>query len=116
MPSKPMSLMYVTFDSEADALRVARAVIQARLAACANLRAAGLSLYEWEGEIQESREWVLLLKTVSSRVDALQAAVLDLHPYTTPCVIHWQMDGGHPDFVDWVRMMSTPEEDSATTV
>lgn len=108
MPSKTMSLMYVTFASEADALKVARLVIQERLAACANLRADGISLYEWEGEIQESREWVLLLKTASARAEALQNRVVELHSYTTPCVIHWEIDGGHPAFIEWVETMSTP--------
>lgn len=108
MSRSACSILYVTFDSKDEAMDLARTVIQERLAACANLRGEGVSLYEWEGEMLETDEWVLLLKTSRDRLPALQARVIDLHEYTTPCVIAWDIQDGHPAFLEWVVEMSKP--------
>lgn len=100
-------LVYVTFSTQEDALRIGRIVVSERLAACANLRGSGTSIYEWEGDVEVAEEWVLLLKTSRRRMDALQARVVELHPYTTPCVISWNIDGGHGPFLDWVDEMTS---------
>lgn len=100
-------LVYVTFSTKEDALRIGRTVVEERLAACANLRGSGTSIYEWENTVEVAEEWILLLKTSTRRLDALQARIVELHPYTTPCVLAWGIDQGHAPFLAWIDDMTT---------
>lgn len=108
MPHAQPVMMYVTFPSEAQALEVARQVVKERLAACANLRGEGTSVYAWGGEIAETQEWGLLLKSNEDRVDGLRARVVALHPYDTPCVLAWRVDYAHRGFAEWLTAMTRP--------
>lgn len=99
-------MVYVTFDSRAAALHVARTVVEERLAACANLRGAGDAVYVWDGAVQEAQEWVVLFKTRTTRFDALKARIVALHSYEVPCIVAWNILEGHPAFLDWIDEMT----------
>jgi periplasmic divalent cation tolerance protein len=68
----------------ASAGRLARALLEARLIACANLVPGVTSIYRWKGSVQEDAEVLIMLKTTRARIAALEAAVLGLHPYECP--------------------------------
>jgi periplasmic divalent cation tolerance protein len=95
-------VVYVTASDPAEARRIARVVVEERLAACANILAPMTSIYWWEGAVQESSEAVLILKTTSDRVAALTARVKELHSYDVPCIEAWPVAAGLPAFLDWV--------------
>jgi len=80
-----------------------RALVEARLAACANVLPSVTSLYWWDGALQEDAEEALVLKTKAELVEALTRRVRELHPYTVPCVVVWPIRGGNPDFLAWVE-------------
>jgi periplasmic divalent cation tolerance protein len=98
-----ITLIYVTAPSREEALRIGRAVVEERLAACANVVGGVTSLYWWSGAVQEDAEAILVLKTQASLVDALTGRIGELHSYQCPCVVALPIGGGNPDFLAWVE-------------
>jgi periplasmic divalent cation tolerance protein len=94
--------VYATAADAAEAERIARAVVEARLAACANIIDGMRSLYWWEGKVQDAREAVLILKTTRDRLEPLIARVKELHSYDCPCIEALPVTAGYPPFLDWV--------------
>ncbi len=100
--AEPNTLIYVTASSRDEALRIGRAAVEARLAACANVLGDISSLYWWEGAVQEDAEVALILKTREELVPALTEKVLELHSYSCPCVVSLPIGAGNPDFLKWI--------------
>ncbi|MEE8284469.1 MAG: divalent-cation tolerance protein CutA [Alphaproteobacteria bacterium] len=94
--------VYITAASREEALTIGRAVVEARLAACANVLPGVTSIYWWEGSRQEDSEVVLILKTRQDLVDQVVAKVKELHSYECPCVVALPIIGGNKDFLDWI--------------
>jgi periplasmic divalent cation tolerance protein len=98
----PIMFVYATAGDAAEALRIGRAVVEERLAACANVLDGMRSIYWWEGRVQGSSEAVLILKTTDDRLAALIARVRELHSYDCPCIEALPVVGGNQAFLDWV--------------
>ncbi len=99
----PMSdiVVLVTASSQEGA-RLARVLVEERLAACVNLVPSIASTYWWEGKIEEATEYLLIVKTRQDRLDRLIARVRELHSYTVPEVIALPIIGGNPDYLQWM--------------
>ena len=97
-----VSLCYVTAGNRDAAVRIGRAVVEERLAACANVFDGMTSVFLWQGAIEEASEAVLILKTRSELVDRLVERVKALHDYDCPCVVALPVDGGNQAFLDWI--------------
>lgn len=95
-------LVYVTTADAEEARNIARAVVEGRLAACANILPGMVPVFRWEGEISEGSECVLILKTVSERLEALVAAIEARHSYDCPCIVALPVAGGSKAFLDWI--------------
>jgi periplasmic divalent cation tolerance protein len=80
-----------------------RALVEERLVACANLVEGATSVYRWEGAIEEAGECLAILKTTESRLSALEARVIALHPYDVPELVILAVSGGSGPYLDWVR-------------
>src|SRR4029077_4285370 len=75
----------VTCGSLTEARRIARVVVTKRLAACANIVTTSVeSIYRWKGEVERAREFLMILKTTSRRLTALEREVKRLHSYDVP--------------------------------
>lgn len=98
----PVMFVYATAGDPAEASRIGRAVVEERLAACANIIGGMRSVYRWEGAVQEAAEAVLILKTTDDRLGALIARVKDLHSYDCPCIEALPVVAGNQGFLDWV--------------
>jgi periplasmic divalent cation tolerance protein len=81
---------------------LARALVEARLAACVNILPACHSIYRWEGVLETADEVPLWIKTTSERYPALQTAIRNRHPYALPEVIALPVVQGLPDYLAWV--------------
>lgn len=105
-----MSVMfiYATAGDAIEARRIARVVVEERLAACGNVIGGMSSVYWWKGAIQESTEAVLILKTTSDRLDALIARVKALHSYDCPCIEALPVTAGNQAFLDWIAEETQP--------
>lgn len=89
--------------------RIASALVGERLAACVNVLPGVSSLYRWQGKVERAEETMLMIKTVSGRLDALSARVAQLHPYELPEVIAVEAAGGLPACLDWVAAQTREE-------
>lgn len=95
-------LIYITTDSREEATRIGNALVEERLAACANIIHPMTSVYWWEGKVQQGEETVLIAKTTDALVAALTERVIELHSYDCPCVAAVPIDGGNPGFLAWI--------------
>ncbi len=80
---------------------LARAALEARLAACANITPRVISLFHWHGRVEEEEEVTLTLKTRAAHLSALKALVDDKHPYDLP-VMTWERVETTPDAAAWL--------------
>ncbi|MBI1897316.1 MAG: divalent-cation tolerance protein CutA [Acidobacteria bacterium] len=85
-----------------EAERVARALVEQRLAACVNIIPGVRSIYHWQGAIEEAGEWTLLIKTTRSRFERLEAALRRIHSYQVPEVIAVPVIAGAHSYLEWM--------------
>ena len=82
--------------------RIARTLVDERLAACVNIVAGVVSVFRWQGAVQEEGEVLLVLKTAADRLDALRERLVALHPYECPEVLALPVEAGHAPYLDWL--------------
>jgi len=82
---------------------IARALVEERLAACANLLPGVTSIYRWEGTLSQESEILLLIKTRRERLSGLARRVKALHPYSVPELIALPILAGSTSYLKWVR-------------
>lgn len=95
-------VVLVTAPSADKAAALGRALVEERLAACANVVPAIRSIYWWEGKVQDEPEALLVLKTTRARFDALRERTLALHPYEVPEVIALPVEAGSGSYLEWI--------------
>jgi len=97
-------LVLVTCASAAEARRIARAVVELRLAACVNILPGMVtSIYRWKGKVESSKERLLLIKTSRKRVVKLRAEVERRHSYQVPEFIALPIAAGSPAYLAWIE-------------
>lgn len=96
-----IALVYVLYGTRAAAETAAQAMVEQRLAACANILAEGQSLYHWNGALDSAREVAVLFKTAPARRDALMAALARDHAYELPAILSWAATAT-PAYAEWV--------------
>ena len=98
---KPIAVITTVANAD-DARRLARALVERRLAACAQISQIE-SVFVWEDKLQQEGEYRLVFKTVASRYAALEAAIRELHPYTLPAIYAVALERVHGPYADWVE-------------
>ena len=107
-----MILLYTTWPNSEIAAAAGRSVVEEGLAACANVLGAGVSIFMWQGQVEQAAETILILKTTREAAPALRDRVLELHPYDLPAVVALPVDreASSAAFVGWVRSnCATPQ-------
>jgi len=100
-------VVLVTAPGPEEAARLARALVEERLAACGNVLPGLRSIYRWEGQVREEGEALLLLKTTRGRFAALRDRILALHPYEVPEVLALPVEAGAERYLGWVDAETT---------
>lgn len=95
-------LVLSTTGSEEEARKIARALVERKLAACVNIVPQIESIYRWQGKVESSQEWLLLIKTTSEKVSVVREAIAELHSYDLPECIAVTIDDGSPDYLQWI--------------
>ena len=85
-----------------DAERIARALVERRLAACVNVVPGLVSIYRWKGNVEKDDERLLVIKTRRERFAALREALMELHPYELPELLALPVEAGSPDYLAWL--------------
>lgn len=94
--------VYTTVGDVDDASRIANVAVERQLAACVQIEAVE-SVFRWQGAVQQASELRLMFKTTTAHFDALQATILELHPYELPAVYAMPVEQASDDYAAWVK-------------
>ena len=97
-----------TTDSRAEAMELARAAVQARLAACAQVAGPIASMYWWEGGLERAEEWMLILKLPTDRYQELADFLTERHRYDEPELIATPIVAGSAAYLGWIEEETRP--------
>lgn len=98
---KPV-LIYATFPDMESAEAAGRHLVERAFCACVNILPGMVSIYRWEGAIEQSEECVLIIKTRASQAEAAIAEGRMRHPYTNPAFLVIPVTSGSPPYIDWL--------------
>ncbi|MHB8484161.1 MAG: divalent-cation tolerance protein CutA [Candidatus Acidiferrales bacterium] len=97
-------VVMVTCGSQAEAKKIARAVVEARLAACANVMGSPVqSIYRWKGKVETAKEVLMLIKSTRKRFSALEREIRRLHSYDTPEIAAVAVVVGSAPYLRWIK-------------
>ena len=96
-------VVLVTCGSAREARKIARALVERRIAACANILSSPVqSVYRWKGRVESAKEFLLIIKTTKARFPKLKAEVKRLHSYDVHEIIALPIAAGSSDYLDWI--------------
>ena len=103
-------LVLTNMPDRESAERLARTLVECRLAACVNVLAPCASLYMWKGSVESADEYPMLIKTTRDRYPELEARIRSGHPYELPEIIAVPVAAGLPDYLEWVVAATRPDD------
>jgi periplasmic divalent cation tolerance protein len=95
-------LVLTTAASRDEANTIASELVSRRLAACVNILGPVSSVYHWQGEVERSEEFLLLIKSTEAQLTPIQDAVRELHSYQIPELIAFTVESGLEAYLDWI--------------
>jgi periplasmic divalent cation tolerance protein len=93
---------YVTTKDKAEAVKIGKALVEEKLAACVNILEGMTSIYFWEGKLNQEQECVLIVKTKALLIDKVIKQVKKLHSYSNPCVVSLPIENGSSNYLKWL--------------
>src|SRR5699024_10488966 len=106
-PQAPVVVLSTAPDN-AVARHIAQALVHEGLAACVNLAPPSLSIYQWQGKVEEETEVALTIKTCADRLPALAERLSGLHPYEVPELLVLDVTGGTAAYLEWMHEQTRP--------
>lgn len=97
-----VTITLTTTDKEAVAKQIARDLVSKKLAKCVQIDQT-LSIYEWEGKIEESPEYRLVIKAPTENTKKIEEAITSLHNYELPQILTVDASGGSEKYIDWIK-------------
>ena len=94
---------FITAPNEDEAAKIARSLVEAKLAACVNMVKNIRSIYSWQGNIEDDAEVLMIAKTRRGLFNELSTTVKNLHSYDVPEVIALPIVDGSEDYLNWLR-------------
>ena len=95
-------IVLTTAGSEEEAQKIARHLVERRAAACVNIVPQITSIYRWKNNVEEAREWLLIVKTTAAAFEAVRDAIAELHSYEVPECVCLTIEDGSPSYLDWI--------------
>ena len=102
-------LAFSTFPDAETARRIARELVELRLAACANVLPQLHSIYRWQGKVESADETLVIFKLGVHRYAEFESKLRSLHPYDVPEIVSCDVDRGLPEYLRWAVESSEPE-------
>ena len=94
--------VYVTAPDLETAERIGASIVEEGLAACANLLPGMRSIYRWKEKVEDTAEWLLLIKSRRDLLPALRSEIQKLHTYEVPEIIALPITSGAPTYLEWL--------------
>lgn len=95
-----------TYPNFSGAQELANKLVSSKLAACVNIVPKVISIYAWEGEVQQDDECLLIIKSMSENKAALESLIERHHPYDVPEIIHLSIQDGLKSYLDWLAALN----------
>ena len=95
-------IAFCTFPDAETARKIAKEIVDLRLAACGNILPQVHSIYRWQGKVESGDEVLAIFKLAADRFKEFEARVRSLHPYEVPEIISCKIDYGLPEYLRWV--------------
>ena len=100
--------VHVTAANAEEAERIARTLVEEKLAACVNYFPCR-SIYRWQGDIEQEDEYILLCKTKRDLYEKLQSRVIEIHSYDVPAIVAFDISRGESDYLRWIAAQTDEE-------
>ena len=95
-------LVLTTASSHEEAQKIARELVDRRLAACVNVIPQIESVYRWQDKVEHATEWLLIIKTQATAFEKLRCTIKELHSYDVPECIMLEIADGSAEYLNWI--------------
>lgn len=95
-------IAFCTFPDAETARKIAKEIVDLRLAACGNIVPQVHSIYRWQGKVESNDEALAIFKLDGSRYSEFEKKLRSLHPYEIPEIVSCKIDNGLPEYLRWV--------------
>ena len=95
-------IILTTTGSQEEARKIARSLVERRLAACVNIVSGIESVYRWQGHVDDAEEWLLIIKTTAAAIEPVRSALRELHSYQLPECVCLSIDAGDSAYLGWI--------------
>ncbi len=96
-------MVLTTAGSQEEARKIAKALVEQKLAACVNIVPGVESIYRWQGKVESAAEWLLLVKTEHEALERVRNAIQELHSYDLPECIMLEIADGSTAYLEWIQ-------------
>jgi periplasmic divalent cation tolerance protein len=103
-------VVYITAPNEEEAAKIAKILVEERLAGCVNIIKDIRSIYSWQGKLEDEKEVLMIVKTRLELFSALTSKVKELHSYTVPEVIAMPIVDGSEEYIKWLKEATTQNQ------
>jgi len=110
VPASDVRIVLTTAGSREEAERMARALVEERVAACVNILPGLTSIYRWQGAVETAGETLLVIKTTQASISSLEAAIGRMHSYEVPELLVLTVESAGKPYLDWLLSEATPPE------
>ncbi len=101
-------LIFSNCSSEEEAARIARHLVETRVAACVNIVPGVRSVYRWQGAVEEAQEWTLLIKSRKELFHRVREELRSIHSYEVPELIAVPIAAGLEQYLNWIDSSTEP--------
>jgi periplasmic divalent cation tolerance protein len=97
-----MIMVYITCKDGEEARKIATHLLDNKLIACANIFPSN-SLYRWENKLEDTKEMVIIAKSIKEKFKDIEKEVKNMHSYKNPCIVMIEISESNKDYLDWVK-------------
>jgi len=103
-------VVLTTTGSRDEAEKIATALVEAEVAACVNIVGPITSIYRWQGKVEKTEEFLLLIKTWNAVYEDVEATIREIHSYELPECIALRVEKGSEQYLEWIENSVRTEE------
>ncbi|MCX8094806.1 MAG: divalent-cation tolerance protein CutA [Caldisericia bacterium] len=105
-------MVLTTIDDMEKAKKLARFIVDQKLAACVQITGPIQSIYYWRDKTEDTKEWLILIKTRKNLYEKLEEFIIKLHPYIVPEIVSFDIENCFKKYFDWVFEVTSRREEN----